>query len=591
MRSFVTCAVAVTLMGAVGIAAAAELPSWVRPASGADLSLALAKTADEGGAKMPPQVRRPAVLLETDYYYYPYSGGDRPTVYATIDAAGYGMPVTMWLYWQNRATGERRYLNQRAGLLQAGNARDLFGTASSPLAMYAPTIADVVLLGNGGALGQAPLDPTGQYEFVLELRDATGAKVVSEDHAMYNFVDGVTTVTGSIVDDTVWTNDHAYLLDSAPVYVGGNPITNNPPVTPTVLTIEAGTVILGSTANQGTLVVTRGSDIYANGTPNLPIIFSSVQPRGSRAAGDWGGLVLNGAAPLNDPTIYDNPEAGEGDSGPFGGDDPNDSSGALNYVRVEFAGIRFSDRNELNGIALQGVGAGTVVNNVQVSYNLDDGIEFFGGTVNVTNVFIYGARDDSVDWVLGWRGQLDNVVVIQLEDADCGIEADNLGDGGEDNEPRSNPTIRNATFVGLKGVAGVENGSGARLRRGTAGTLRGAIFQSFGHSGIRVEGTETFDQITAGTLVMANSIIYDNGVPYAGDDEAAVAAWLESASAANLFENPMLADPFNPVKPDVTPLAGSKAADARYAGTLDYIGGVDPNASWINAGWISYSKN
>ena len=111
-------------------------------------------------------------------------------------------------------------------------------------------------------------------------------------------------------------------------------------------------------------MVIQDSKIFATGTPSLPIIFSSVQPLGGRAAGDWGGLVLNGRAPVNDPTIPDNPDAGEGASGPFGGDNPNDSSGVLQYVRVEFAGIRFSDTNELNGIALQGVGSGTVIDHV-----------------------------------------------------------------------------------------------------------------------------------------------------------------------------------------------------------------------------------
>ena len=568
--------------------AAAELPDWVRPAVIDDAPYGVASAT----AKLMPQVaNRPAILLETDYYVYPYAGGDTPTVVATIDGNGYGEPVTMYLYWQNRVTHERRYISASGGLEERGVVVDLFGNGDSPLPIYAPSFTDLVLLGDNGAFGAAPDNPTGMYEFVLELRDASGQMVVSRDNAMYNHIDEVVTVSGSITEDTVWTNNNVYLLNSAPVYVGGNPITGSPAPTPTNLYIEPGTVILGSTDNQGTLVVIQDSKIFATGTPSLPIIFSSVQPLGDRAAGDWGGLVLNGRAPVNDPTIPTNPDAGEGASGPFGGDNPNDSSGVLQYIRVEFAGIRFSDTNELNGIALQGVGRGTVVDHVQVSFNQDDGIEFFGGTVNTAYVFIYGARDDSIDWTLGFTGRIDNAVAIQRgDDGDNGFENDNW-EFGFDFEPRSMPQIANVTLVGLKDVPGVENGSGARMRAGTAGLVVGAIYYNFGRSGIRIQTDESLGQIADGNLNIANSIIFGNAEPYEGDDEAVIGAMLESDANANLFADPMLADPLNPIKPDITPLPGSPAAGAANAGSLDYIGGVDPNAPWIYEGWTSFSDN
>ncbi len=566
-------------------AAERKLPDWVRPAGVTATAAATMSTLLE-----PMVAHRPAMLLETDYYVYPYAGGDRPTVYLTIDGNGYGTPVTMWLYWENRKTGERRYVNQASGLLDRGAISDLFGTPGSPLAMYAPSLTDLQLLGTDGALGQAPLLPTGLYQFVIELRDATGAKVISRDNAMYSHIDGVVTVSGTITQDTIWTSNNAYLLDSAPVYVGGNPITGDPAPIPTSLFIEPGTVILGSTQNQGTLVVTRDSKIFATGTPSLPIIFSSVQPLGGRAAGDWGGLVLNGNAPVNE--VGGEVAEGEGASGPFGGDDPNDSSGVLQYVRVEFAGIRFSDTNELNGIALQGVGRGTVVDHVQVSFNQDDGIEFFGGTVNVSYAFMYGARDDSFDWTLGWTGRIDNGVAIQRgDDGDNGMECDNW-EFGFDYIPRSMPQLRNMTFIGRQDQPGQENGSGARMRAGTAGLVVGAIYSNFGRSGVRIQTTESLGQIAEGNLNIANSIIFNNGTkPFEGDDQAVIAAMLEGAANHNLFSDPMLADPLNPVKPDITPLAGSPAVDARNAGTLDYIGGVDPMSPWIYEGWLSWSDN
>ncbi len=590
MRRHVTLALTAAVMCATVLVAppadARALPEWVRPAD------VTAKLADHMGTKLAPMVaNRPAMLLETDYYVYPWAGGDSPTVYATIDGNGYAEPVTMWMYWEDRTTGERRYVSLSGGLLARGVVSDMFGAPGSPMALFAPTVTDLELLGPAGALGAAPVLPTGLYQFVLELRDASGAMVISRDNAMYNHIDGVVTVTGSITQDTVWTNNNAYLLDSAPVYVGGNPITQNPAPTPTNLFIEPGTVVFGSTGNQGTLVVIRDSKVFATGTPSMPIIFTSTQPRGLRGAGDWGGLVLNGNAPVNDPTLITNPDAGEGASGPFGGDNPNDSSGVLQYVRVEFAGIRFSDTNELNGIALQGVGRGTVIDHVQVAFNQDDGIEFFGGTANASYVLIYGARDDSVDWTLGWRGRLENTVVLQRgDDGDSGMECDNL-DGAFDAEPRSQPKVRNITLVGLKDVPGVENGAGARLRAGTAGYIVGGIFTNFGRSGLRIQTTESMQQIQSGDLNIANSIVFGNEIPFEGEDTAIIQAMLESDANNNLFSDPMLADPLNPVKPDVTPLAGSPATDARNAGTLDYVGGVNPNAPWIYEGWTSFSDN
>ena len=594
MRRFLTLALTATVVCATGLVAtpadAAALPDWVRPAPA---SKALEVAPAFAGKLAPMVANRPAMLLATDYYFYPYSGGDRPTVYLTVDGNGYSEPVSMWLYWENRKTGERRFLSQSGGLLPRGTVRDLFGAAGSPLAIFAPSVTKLKLLGDGGALGQAPLLPTGMYQFVVELRDASGATVISRDNAMYSHVDGVVSVSGTIIEDTVWTNNNAYLLDSAPVYIGGNPITDNPPLTPTNLFIEPGTVVLGSTANQGTLVVVRDSKIFATGTPSLPIVFSSVQPYGSRTTGDWGGLVLNGRAPVNDPTIPNNPDAGEGASGAYGGDNPNDSSGVLQYVRVEFAGIRFTDTNELNGIALQGAGRGTVLDHIQITQSQDDGIEFFGGTANASYVFVYGARDDSLDWTQGWTGRMENMVVIQrMDDGDNGMECDNW-EFGFDFEPRSLPQVRNATVVGRLGFPGQENGSGARLRAGTAGLITGGIFYNFGRSGIRIQTQESLGQIAEGNLNISNTIIFGHGSDrnFEGDDLAVIAGMLESPENNNLFVDPMLADPLNPLKPDVTLLAGSPAADARNAGTLSYIGGVDPNYPWIYEEWISWAEN
>lgn len=164
-------------------------------------------------------------------------------------------------------------------------------------------------------------------------------------------------------------------------------------------------------------------------------MFTSDQFEGERDRGDWGGLIVNSRAPINTGTTA----FGEGDTGEYGGTDPEDNSGILCYVRVEFAGIEFSPDNELNGIAFQGVGSGTVVDYVQVHFNQDDGIEFFGGTVNAKHLYCTGIRDDSFDRTDDWVGKGQFWVGQQ-----CGDAADN-GFESETTTKRRRGRIRRST--------------------------------------------------------------------------------------------------------------------------------------------------
>ena len=590
MRRVLTLALVCLLVGgtaaAAGLQRTDEAPrrpeirgfAGLYTASAADLAVA----AKAMRSKLAPEAgNRPAVLLETDYYVY--EGDATPTLLLTLDPNGYGMPVSLYLYWENRANAERRYI-ANGSILDAGDVQDMFGNAGTPLAVWAPAFTDLELFGDNGAYGSGPLLDTGMYQFVFEVRDYAGSTVLARGNAMYAHVDDIVTVPGDITSDTVWTNDNAYLLDKAPVYVGGNPITGTP--VPTTLTIEPGTFIFGSKTNQGTLVVVRDSKIIANGTAMLPIVFTSQYAVGERVAGDWGGLVLNGNAPIN---VTGGEADGEGNSGPYGGDDPHDSSGVLNYVRVEFAGIRFSELNELNGIAFQGVGSGTQCSNIEVLFNQDDGVEFFGGTVNCENLLLYNNEDDSVDWTEGWQGYLRNVVVIQNQpDADSGIEADNW-ENGFDNQPRSMPKIYNATFIGNQQVSSAP-GHGNRFRRGTGCIARNFIVMNFGGRGIRVDDTETY-ALFGEELQWTNGIVYGNADNFGGDDATAVEDWILDSASLNRVIDPMLADPLNTLVPNVTPLPGSPALDAAYAGTSGYIGGVDPDAPWIYEGWTTFSDN
>jgi hypothetical protein len=369
------------------------------------------------------------------------------------------------------------------------------------------------------------------------------------------------------------------------------------------LTIEPGTVIRGESTSQppGTLVVAQGARLVADGTREHPIVFTSDQPVGERGRGQWGGLIINGKAPLNTGSTAE----GEGDTGPYGGSDPHDDSGILRYVRVEFAGIEFSPDNELNGIALQGVGDATIVDYVQIHYNQDDGIEFFGGTVNAKHVLITGARDDSFDWTDGWTGKGQFWVAQQIgDDADNGFEADNNGDNN-DLTPRSNPTIYNFTLVGDPN--GPESDTGMLLREGTAATIRNGIVIGFNKSGIDIDQSSTAAQVGSGGLSVMSCIFWGNDPANFDDDaeETGDPAFSESAWAADsvlyLTEaDPMLVSPYSLGTPDFRPAVDSPAANGTvpvevppadgFFESVDFLGGVDPSDDWT-AGWTTTAQN
>jgi hypothetical protein len=344
-------------------------------------------------------------------------------------------------------------------------------------------------------------------------------------------------------------------------------------------------VVLGSQAGQGTLIVLPTGQIQANGNAMQPIIFTSELEVGNRGPGDWGGLVMSGNAPVNGGT-----REGEGDSGQFGGNDPSFNCGSLRYVRVEYAGIRFSEQNELNGIALQGCGTQTVVDHVQVHFNQDDGIEFFGGTVNVKYVAVTYNEDDSFDWTFGWTGKAQFVVALQGGgEADHGIEADN-DENNNDLMPRSNPTIYNATFFGPRGLPTQASAPGWLLRRGTAATIRNAIVQNFNGIDFNVDGA-TSQSFVGNMLTVGNSFFFNNGGPPNVD--------LNAIGNNNRTVDPRLANPRG-LTPDFSPRPGSPARgagsfqappnDGFFEG-VNFAGGVDPNNPWIWEGWLTFSDN
>ena len=393
----------------------------------------------------------------------------------------------------------------------------------------------------------------------------------------------VRVLRGRFVQDMTLTNDTYWVLRGA-VFIGE----------PARLTIQPGTRIVGELATRGTLVIERGAQIVADGTAEAPIVMTSDQPIGRRNRGDWGGLVINGRAPVNLPGGVG---IGEGATGVYGGDIPNDDSGVLRYVRVEFAGIEFSPDNELNGIAFQAVGSGTTVEHIQVHFNKDDGVEFFGGTVDVKRVLLTAAGDDSIDWTFGWRGRMQFAVVQQrADDADNGIEADNNGNN-HDLLPRSAPQIYNLTLVGDRSpVFGGQGTDGMRLREGTAGIIRNFIAIGWRSDGIDVRNASTQSQITAGTLQTTHGVLFNNASPF----NSLAAPMLAAAGFSVSQQDPGLIAPYSLLTPDFRPAAGSAAlqqtpavppADGFFE-VADFIGGVGPDLEqdWTR-GWTTTAQN
>ena len=403
---------------------------------------------------------------------------------------------------------------------------------------------------------------------------------------------GPLTVSGAIESDTTWTADREVVLDGAVFVASG-----------ATLTIEAGTQIFGSSATNGTLVVARGGRLVAEGTAAAPIVMTSDQPEGQRARGDWGGLIINGAAPLNIPGGV---AEGEGDTGEYGGDDPDDDSGVLRYVRVEFAGTEFSPDNELNGIAFQGVGNRTEVDYVQVHFNKDDGVEFFGGTVNAKHVVCTGIADDSFDWTDGWTGKGQFWIAQQRgDDADQGIEADNNGENN-DLTPVSHPTLFNLTLIGdPDDDQGDESDIGILLREGTRATIANSIVMGFKDYGLDVDNAATYRNLLDGSIAVTHSIFHGNlDGPYdddSGEDSVpplTTAAFAMTQTGLITDQDPMLGAPYDHEALDCNPAAGSPALTAARAmppndgffEPANYLGACDADDDWYR-GWTTFAQN
>src|SRR5690554_817568 len=236
-------------------------------------------------------------------------------------------------------------------------------------------------------------------------------------------------VSQNITENTTWVSDKVYILSSRVTVLSG-----------VTLTIQPGTIIKGEAgtgANATALIIARGGKLMAEGTVTQPIIFTSVadeiQPgqidspnMDTALDGLWGGLIVLGNAPISasNPSIQIEGIPPSDQNGLYGGSDPADNSGVLKYISIRHGGSNIGEGNEINGLTLGGVGAGTVIENIEVVSNQDDGVEWFGGTVNVKNVIVWNSGDVAIDTDQAWSGTLDNFIIIAGETTDHALEID-----------------------------------------------------------------------------------------------------------------------------------------------------------------------
>ncbi len=352
---------------------------------------------------------------------------------------------------------------------------------------------------------------------------------------------------GDITTNTTLTADKVYLLDGW-VYIKSG----------ARLTIEPGTVIRGSKANKGAIIVEKGARIMAEGTIDKPIVFTSNQDAGSRSYGDWGGLIVLGNATVNkvDPVIEGGPTS------TYGGSNDSDTSGILKYVRIEFPGIAFQPDKEINGLTLGGVGNGTTIDHIQVSYCGDDSYEWFGGTVNAKCLIAFRGWDDDFDTDYGYRGMVQFAVSLRdpaVADAGSGsnsFESDNDG-SGTDATPVTEAVFSNVSSFGpLVTPSTTINANYKRamhLRRNTRLSIFNSVFAGF-VTGLLIDGTAAQANATAGTLNVMNSILAGCSANYAADFDN---TYLTDASRGNkvLASNSDLglANPFNLDAPNFLP--------------------------------------
>jgi hypothetical protein len=352
---------------------------------------------------------------------------------------------------------------------------------------------------------------------------------------------------GDITRDTTLVASKVYYLDGW-VYIKSG----------ATLTIEAGTLIRGSKANKGALIIEKGAKIIAEGTMENPIVFTSNQDAGSRSYGDWGGVIVLGNATVNkvDPIIEGGPTS------TYGGTDDADNSGILKYVRIEFPGVAFQPDKEINGLTFGGVGNGTTIDYIQVSYSGDDSYEWFGGTVNVKHLIAFRGWDDDWDTDYGFRGMVQFCVALRdpsVADPGSGsncFESDNDATGSTD-APVTAAIFSNISCFGpLVAPSTAINANfkrGMHLRRNTSISIFNSVLAGYA-VGLFIDGTAAQANATNGDMNVRNTILAGCRDYFAADFDS---LYFLDAARNNMKLNSNdelgLSDPFNLNAPNFLP--------------------------------------
>lgn len=331
----------------------------------------------------------------------------------------------------------------------------------------------------------------------------------------------------SITGNLHLTNEATYLVNGKTSVGGGRNTASG------TLTIDPGTTVQGIGQGIDYLVVQPGSKLYAEGTATAPIIFTGPTDQ----PGSWAGLVLAGNA-VNNGCTGATPCAFEADSTvTFGGQDDNDSSGVLRYVQIRYAGQVIRENEELNALTLLGVGRGTVIDHIQVHAGKDDGLEMFGGTVNVKHYVGTAVEDDCLDFAEGYTGKIQFAYCKQTATASSdsnGVESDNKPNAF-DLLPRTQPKLANVTLIGA-----ASGNEALRIRRGSGGNYFNVVATGFGQECLNFNDSATFSasgnaQVpsASGVLTMSGSALgCANNFEDIGTDPFPVSAWYR-AQAGN----------------------------------------------------------
>ena len=347
-------------------------------------------------------------------------------------------------------------------------------------------------------------DPVIEYVIVTETVTETNTDEVDP------FADS--TLEGNITENKTLDASKIWLIKGRVSVIDG-----------TTLTIPAGTIIKaasGTGADASTLIVARGGKIIANGTADNPIIMTAaadnIQVGGTYpesgpalkvdTRGLWGGLLILGRAPCSfksDVTELQIEGIPTSDTnGLYGGSVADDNSGSFQYISIRHGGAEIGEGNEINGLTLGGVGSGTTVNQIEVLGNVDDGIEFFGGTVKATNLLVWGQGDDAIDIDQGYAGTIDGALVVLTAASDHGFEID----GPEGSAP-GRFTLKNATVIGATDDCDAEgvDGEMADFRKGATGDILNILFKDFaGGKDVELDASADASTYTAGTLTFVN---------------------------------------------------------------------------------------